>query len=241
MSDNKTTNKSPPTLRECVGEEGIIRLRAELDGAVHRTAKRNASPLSIFVTTAVIALTIALTIMYSDAYTHVTNLLFPPTEETAVAVFKNRTVEELLLRSLDLDGGYLTADTLLTVTELTAEKGELTGDLSDLRYLPSLEKLTIRTCLVDFRTLPQLENLAELTVVECGVEDITVLSDFPSLRVLNLSSNEIHDVSTLLSLKHLIYVDLSYNNIATTDLDVLLKSMDTAKILTDGKPSEQTV
>lgn len=129
-------------------------------------------------------------------------------------------------------------------------------DLSDLRLLPNLEKLTIRSlqlpslepltslirlstlemieCRFPIEDLPKLAALPELTELDltgCGLSTIAGLADAPALRVLTLSDNTIRNLEVLSTLPSLTELDL--NNNAVTELTYIAQLPELQKLYLD--------
>lgn len=105
-------------------------------------------------------------------------------------------------------------DRLWEVTEFTvpAEAQVLT----DLSYMPYLEKLTIHQRKLDsLSPLASLLNLKELDLAGCRfpVADLKILAAAPDLEVLNLSGCALSTIADLVGAKNLVRLDLSSNTL----------------------------
>ena len=61
--------------------------------------------------------------------------------------------------------------------------------------------------------LEHFKNLESLYIDECGINDISFLTNLKSLKYVKLINNGIYDISPLQELKDLRYVDISTNNV----------------------------
>ncbi len=156
--------------------------------------------------------------------------------------FADACIEELVVEQL-MFGSNTTiySDDLWSITELTVPTEA--SELSDLRHLLYLEKLSLRdhqltdlsflsgmthlksldlsgcsiaTDLGILKTLPALE---ELTMESCSISSLAFLEGAPSLKKLDLSHNAIGNLSMLATIPTLQELNLSDN--AVSDLSAL--------------------
>lgn len=136
----------------------------------------------------------------------------------------------------------LYSNELWSITELRVPKDATT--LSDLNWMPFLQKLTIQGATVenlssltplssletlvisnisvaaqDLQIIANLPKLTSLTMTDCKLSGITELSGAAGLTHLDLSSNTIRDLSALGTMPYLQSVDLSHN--ALDSIEVL--------------------
>ena len=165
--------------------------------------------------------------------------------------FVDVAIEELIQQQLMF--GHETviySDDLWAITELTVPAEAI--DLSDLRHLLYLEKLTLTDrkiedlsflegmtrlksldlsgCTISgdlgvIKTLPALE---ELTMRGCSISSLSFLEGAPALKKLDLSSNAVGSLSVLSTINTLQSLDLSDNAVA--DLTPLGGLMDLTEL-----------
>ena len=108
---------------------------------------------------------------------------------------------------------------LWAVTELTVPEG--VADLSDLKYLTYLEKLTITDCAAtDLSGLTGLGQLKELTITgtELTQDSLTAIGTLRALEKLTLSGCSLSSIAPLEYLSNLVYIDLSNNTLRNIDV-----------------------
>ena len=108
---------------------------------------------------------------------------------------------------------------LWDITELTVPEG--VADLSDLKYLTYLEKLTIDSSSAsDLTGLMGLGQLKELTIsgVELSQDSLKVIGTLRSLEKLTLTGCGVSSITNLESLSNLVYLDLSKNTLRNIDV-----------------------
>ena len=159
------------------------------------------------------------------------------------AVFTDPAFEREIRSLLKIDDDRtIYTNELWTITSLTMP--ENVEDYSDLKYLPYLEKLTIRSGIAselenlvslgllrelhiydcrpsenDLKIIGTLSNLQKLTLENCGLSSIEPLSSLQSLEYLNLADNTLRNISILSSMPLLREVNLQHN--ALSDLSAL--------------------
>ncbi|PKJ53600.1 leucine-rich repeat domain-containing protein [Bacillus sp. SN10] len=142
----------------------------------------------------------------------------------------------------------ITKEDLLQIKklEILKEKGKEIKDITGLEYMTNLEKLTLEGVgLKNLEFISNLEKLNDVNVSHNQIEDITPLSSFKNLQWLNLADNHIKDVSVLGSMLDLISLKLSGNEIR--DVRPLIQlgqwfSIDVGRqniILNDAKINEE--
>ncbi|MGN4572202.1 NEAT domain-containing protein [Bacillus cereus group sp. MYBK40-1] len=98
--------------------------------------------------------------------------------------------------------------------EKEKEKGKEIKDITGLEYMTNLEKLTLEGVgLKNLEFISNLEKLNDVNVSHNQIEDITPLSALKNLQWLNLADNHIKDVSVLGSMLDLLSLKLSGNEI----------------------------
>lgn len=158
-------------------------------------------------------------------------------------VFTDAAFEAEIRSLLKIDDDRtLYTNELWTITSLTMP--ENVEDYSDLKYLPYLEKLTIRSGISaelenlvslgllrelhlydcrpsenDLKIIGTLSNLQKLTMENCGLSTIEPLSSLQSLEYLNLADNTLRNINILASMPLLREVNLQHN--ALSDLSAL--------------------
>ena len=151
--------------------------------------------------------------------------------------FTDAYIEELVVQQL-MFGQYTTiySNDLWSITELTVP-AEAT-ELSDLRHLLYLEKLSLRDhqiadlsflegmnhlksldlsgCAIaaDLSILGTLPALEELTMEGCSISSLAFLEGAPSLKKLDLSRNAVGSLSVLAAIPTLRELDLADNAVA---------------------------
>lgn len=113
--------------------------------------------------------------------------------------FSSTVAKEVLDEQL---GGNVTKDALESTTELELENKEI-GDFSDFSYLPNLTKLTIHEC--------GLQSLSSQGAF--GEEGVLDLSSFTKLEELDISNNDVEDIDAVNSIESLRVLNVSDNNL----------------------------
>lgn len=129
--------------------------------------------------------------------------------------FADAAVEQEMRKVLEAsaDEEIFTND-LWSIKEFTVP--ENTQDLSDLRHLVFVEKLTINNSVTgQLSSISALANLKELYITGTTVaaEELSLLAKLPSLQKLTLSNCSLSTVAGLEDAKELTYLDLSNNTI----------------------------
>ncbi len=120
--------------------------------------------------------------------------------------------EQLVRSRLKKQEGPILASEAATITIFSVENTK-SGSIEDLRHLPSLEILSVRTGASDISHLRGLKRLKKLTLSFNRLEDVTPLSELPSLEILDLRGNKLVDLSPLHGLSALKQLFLSQNGI----------------------------
>ncbi|MGG3046044.1 NEAT domain-containing protein [Bacillus anthracis] len=110
----------------------------------------------------------------------------------------------------------ITKEDLLQIKklEILKEKGKEIKDITGLEYMTNLEKLTLEGVgLKNLEFISNLEKLNDVNVSHNQIEDITPLSSLKSLQWLNLADNQIKDVSVLSPMLDLLSLKLAENEI----------------------------
>ncbi|WP_242282438.1 NEAT domain-containing protein, partial [Bacillus cereus group sp. BfR-BA-01346] len=112
----------------------------------------------------------------------------------------------------------ITKEDLLQIKKLEIlkekEKGKEIKDITGLEYMTNLEKLTLEGVgLKNLEFISNLEKLNDVNVSHNQIEDITPLSSLKSLQWLNLADNQIKDVSVLSPMLDLLSLKLAENEI----------------------------
>jgi internalin A len=131
------------------------------------------------------------------------------------AEFADPAMELALREQLGIDPeDPVMTDRLWEVTEFTVPADAQV--LTDLSYLPYLEKLTIHERkLESLSPLASLLNLKELDLSGCRfpVSDLKILAAAPDLEVLNLSTCALSTIADLTGAEKLVKLDLSCNTL----------------------------
>ncbi len=129
--------------------------------------------------------------------------------------FTDPAVEAALREALNADDEtVLYTNDLWSITEFTVPKQA--KDLSDLRHLAFLEKLTLnKTVSGQLTNISGLANLKELYITDTNVsaEELPLIGHLPSLQKLTLSGCSLSTTAGLEFAKGLTYLDLSNNAI----------------------------
>lgn len=150
---------------------------------------------------------------------------------TTVGYTVSGLVEEITIADSGLDTAIRTAlgktasdtlmsDELWTVTDLILS--DAVTDLSDLRYLSSLQSLTANYLYsLDFTVLDQLPALTKLDLSGCTISSssLKAIAALPNLRSLTLKNCSLQDITPLSALSQLEHLDLSGN--VLTDISAL--------------------
>ncbi|MBK5472542.1 MULTISPECIES: leucine-rich repeat domain-containing protein [Bacillus] len=110
----------------------------------------------------------------------------------------------------------ITKEDLLQIKtlEIFKEKGKEIKDITGLEYMMNLEKLTLEGVgLKNIEFISNLEKLNDVNVSHNQIEDITPLSSLKSLHWLNLADNHIKDVMVIGSMLDLFSLKLAGNEI----------------------------
>lgn len=140
--------------------------------------------------------------------------------------FADEAVELALREALKVSADkVLYTNDLWTVKEFTVP--ENAQDLSDLRHLAFLEKLTVQNSVSgQLGSLAGLANLKELYVTDTGVtaEELPVIGNLPALQKLTLNNCGLSTIAGLENATSLTHLDLSNNTIRNiTPLSALNK------------------
>lgn len=123
----------------------------------------------------------------------------------ADVVSQRETLTTLTIKSELMDNPALLKE-LVGLTSLTIESPQF-NQVSYLTNMPSLTDLNLSFCQMrgaDLSLLSGLDQLTNLILVQCDIRDLSVLMNLRSLRYLDVSDNHIlTDVSPLNSLSHL--------------------------------------
>ena len=129
--------------------------------------------------------------------------------------FSDSVMESALREALKVDADkVLYSNDLWTLKEFTVPEGAL--NLSDLRHLAFLEKLTIQKGVTgQLSNLSGLANLKELYVKDTVVtpEELPVIGNLPALQKLTLNNCSLSTVSGLQGATELLTLDLANNTI----------------------------
>lgn len=112
------------------------------------------------------------------------------------------------------EGSVVMTNELWEIKSFTVPAGA--KDLSDLRFLPFLQELTIEKSIgKQLSVLSGFANLETLTVIGTPVyqEEVPVIGSLPSLTSLTLQSCSLSTISGLENATELVYLDLSGNTI----------------------------
>lgn len=162
--------------------------------------------------------------------------------------FADKTLEAAVQEMLNKGQRTLQTDDLWGITEL--EVPEEVTDLSDLVWFTGLTKLTIHdACGSDFaflQNMPSLKSLTlsgcsltsenmqvigsvtsleELYLSDCGLSNLSALSNLASLRILELNDNSINNLTPLKSCAALEELYLSANALTSLSSLASLKSL----------------
>lgn len=100
------------------------------------------------------------------------------------------------------------------------------SDLAPLAALNNLRRISLRYCDFDFpdlSPLAQLTNLTDITIQHCNITDITPLAELYNLSSLYLDKNKIHCLPSKTKFPKLSVLELSHNQI--TDVSPLTSSL----------------
>lgn len=106
--------------------------------------------------------------------------------------------------------------------QLGKKEGVLTdNDLKSIRRL-----IGTNHDISNLQGIELLENLIEIDLSENNIEDITPLEPLKSLQILKLKNNKVKDITSLVYLDQLTIVDLSFNEIKTIEALTYLPNLD---------------
>ena len=145
----------------------------------------------------------------------------PEAAASTPIVWQDSVIRDGVLGAVGVSEEELTQETLEGLEELRLlatdpESGESLpiSTWADLSLLAGLKTLEINGCAVEEFTFPaDMPELETLKLIGCGCTSIEFLAQpgFQSLRVLNLSGNEITDLSPIAGLTELTRLDISQN------------------------------
>lgn len=129
--------------------------------------------------------------------------------------FVDASVEAALRETLKVTADkVLYTDNLWTIKEFTVP--ENAADLSDLRHLAFLEKLTISKGVSgQLSNISGLANLKEISIADTAVnaDELSYIGKLPNLQKLTLNNCSLSTTAGLEAAKELTYLDLSNNTI----------------------------
>lgn len=130
---------------------------------------------------------------------------------------------EMRIKTGIMEGDLMLSDVWeVTQIELGGSRWGWTDDLSPLVELENLTMLTLRSSLIlEYYDISELKQLKKLFIPGIGLKDgeIDFLSELTNLTDLDLSENEISDLTPLSELKNLEHLNLRSNQI--TDVSPL--------------------
>lgn len=151
-----------------------------------------------------------------------TELCFHKAKSTGIN-WKDETVREAVYAALtEGEDILLSREEVRNLEQLEIINGEEIETLRDLENLPVLTSLVIYgdggelTAIKELKQIP-LTNLTELILCDCGIRDISFLSQYKKLTMLSLGNNEIKDISVLEEFPELITLALHSNRIENID------------------------
>lgn len=163
----------------------------------------------------------------------------PLTKESVDELGKMRDLTSLGV-SLPLSGSW-SEDSLEACCHLY--RLELTGPVKDYGFLskmPGLHYLAFYDGAMEsiqpVADATEGMELIQLTIAGCGLRELTGIRKMESVTALNLQGNEIDDAGLLENMANIRYLNLSDNNL--TDISGLLKAMDRdRKLVLSGNPA----
>ena len=127
---------------------------------------------------------------------------FPGEIADLAPLFSHKGLERLELSNVTPEEFRRLAQELPSLVYLSVSGEQLeSADLAALAGLP-LERLSLANArkLRDPAPLAALKNLTALTLYNCGIEDVSALSEMTSLQTLDLRENPVTDLSPLAAL-----------------------------------------
>lgn len=128
--------------------------------------------------------------------------------------FTDEAFGQAVAFALQMDYGKLTEQDLQHVTELVISDQPAITSLEDLRFLPSLQQLTLKNCAVS--SLEGLDAVPELRLLDLSgnrIEDLSPLLQLTKLEKLYLAGNPVAEVPSLAGMTALKELDLEGTNI----------------------------
>ena len=124
------------------------------------------------------------------------------------------------LKSLNISSGFLTKDRISAISQIPKLKSlDIDGciiSLDSLKELKDLEILIIKNTRVkDMSFLKGFKKLGTLNIISAELSDLAQLNniDLPNLAILNLSDNNIEDITPLSNFTNLVMLTISKNKI----------------------------
>ena len=149
------------------------------------------------------------------------------------------------LRNLMIDsaGVYLVADfspiaSLRNLETLAVWNADFFNDMSIISDLTNLLALNIVGINIqNISALNRLSNLNTIIIQGCNIRDLSDFSfdSLPNLRTLDLSRNEITDITPLTSLRNLELLAISYNRISQAQINRLQATLPGTYIINEGQ------
>lgn len=155
-------------------------------------------------------------ILFTNDLWEISEFVMPQDAQTYVDLsllpyLHSLTIENSSLDELQFLSGLSTLEELTLVNCRPSDE-----DLEVIASLPQLQKLTMRDC--ELSTIEPLANSQKLTYLDLSgnnLRNISALSNMADLQELNLASNAVNDLSALAGLSNLSKLDVSFNSLAS--------------------------
>lgn len=132
--------------------------------------------------------------------------------------FTDKSIESNIRTLLNNESETLYTNDLWTIKDFSV--GTEATDLSDLRHMTFLEKLSITDCKAkDFSFISSLTNLSELTITGTQVsqEALALIGALPHLEKMTISNCGVTSIAPLAKSTGLIFLDANNNTIRNID------------------------
>lgn len=201
------------------------------------------SPLTVSNGTTTIR---AVAVSGSGLVSDITEAAYSIDNFSSAVIFKDKTVENMVRVALSRYTGHITTEDMRSITSLSNKTsdgnkiGENITTFSDFQHLKKLEELTLSDLseLPDLTGISVVPSIKSISLENCGIDEASAekLLSLQGLRVLNLSDNNIRNISFIGKFSNLSYLSLKNNFIG--DLTPLLSLSSLSFLDISGNPLE---
>ena len=159
----------------------------------------------------------------------------PASTPVPAVEFKSAAIEAQVREQLKIGQDKAITSQMLMGLEHVYLHGEEITDLSDIRKFVGAEVISIASAPnANFAEFDAPSNLKELSINNCGLTDVSFISNISSLIILDLEDNEIEDVSPIAGLRQLKYLQLENNRIS--DISPLMEMRGLSDVMLSFNP-----